>query len=332
VRLAREHFNYDSIKSEQERQAFDRLFHSVYSVTFNPEADILAEDKWGPERTLKAAWIEWLCKDQAAISMVQPSGISITGAKIDGEIHLAGTEVPFPLAFFHCYFTSGVNLQGTAVRGLHFEDTRLGQFYDLSTDKRVSLEASSLIVNGDANFERCNFFGSVLFSRAIINRKLRFLSDNFENQVFDLTEIDVASIDLDYIESQSGLILQNAKIKGDLVCFGSDFGAGDGFQGDGLSVGHDLLIFSTIAPNIAILSAAIGGSLGFEDDKYLSKSSKFKNIDLSFSKIDGDLLISAGILEGGLLTLSYVKLDRLAFQADGQSQSLLKRRQNRRAF
>jgi hypothetical protein len=96
VQLARKHFNYNLIKSEQEQKALDKLFLRVHQgkvAKFGPEnptdEDVSKGNSWGPERTVKAEWIVWVCKDPDAVKMVQPSGIEIDGAKVDGELDLS---------------------------------------------------------------------------------------------------------------------------------------------------------------------------------------------------------------------------------------------------
>jgi hypothetical protein len=69
VKLARKHFNHDSIRSQQERDALDKFFLSVHQgkeADFVPEGsseqDVSEGKSWGVERTIKAEWITWLCK------------------------------------------------------------------------------------------------------------------------------------------------------------------------------------------------------------------------------------------------------------------------------
>jgi hypothetical protein len=84
VKLARNHFQYDSMTSEQERKAFDVFFQNVHAgkrTDFRPEnspdEDVAKGDLWGPERTIKAEWIVWLYTDQVA-----PSAMAIRGTAL----------------------------------------------------------------------------------------------------------------------------------------------------------------------------------------------------------------------------------------------------------
>jgi hypothetical protein len=68
-----------------------------YESTNNDENDPRQGDTWGPERTIHAEVLRWLCIDYAAIRYVDPKGLLIHGARIDGTINLSMITIPFPL-------------------------------------------------------------------------------------------------------------------------------------------------------------------------------------------------------------------------------------------
>src|SRR5262245_11044757 len=48
---------------------------------------------WGGERTIRAALIRWLCVDQEAREYVDPRGLQIHGARIEGALDLSFVRV-----------------------------------------------------------------------------------------------------------------------------------------------------------------------------------------------------------------------------------------------
>src|SRR5260370_15861619 len=113
VKLARKHFNYDSIKSDQVRNVFDKFFLSVHQgnraffVRPGTKFDPSQGYSWGPEQTVESAWIVWVSTDPDAVKFVRPAGIQIYGAKIDGDLDLSWAKMQFQLAMDGCYFTGG---------------------------------------------------------------------------------------------------------------------------------------------------------------------------------------------------------------------------------
>src|SRR6267378_5132406 len=47
------------------------------------------ENGWGKERVIRAELIRWLCVDRRASNHVDPQGIMVHGAKVDGELDLS---------------------------------------------------------------------------------------------------------------------------------------------------------------------------------------------------------------------------------------------------
>jgi hypothetical protein len=160
--LARAHFNYDSITSEQEQRVFDTFFKNVQQgnetnlapaegkpTDLTPadqsSSDARHGDQWGVDRTIKAKWIVWLCKDPIASKMIPPGGIEISGAKIDGKVDLSWMKIQFQIRASGCYFKDSVILKWASVRGLKLEHA-----YIRGSDEK-SLDGDGLTVEGDIN-------------------------------------------------------------------------------------------------------------------------------------------------------------------------------------
>lgn len=68
-----------------------------------------------PSRTLRASLIVWLCTVREACSYLTHLGLSIKGAKIEGQLKLSFTILEFPLSFLNCAFTEKILLDRAKV-------------------------------------------------------------------------------------------------------------------------------------------------------------------------------------------------------------------------
>jgi len=59
-----------------------------YESVNGAENDLEQAATWGPERTIHTEVLRWLCVDRDAICHIDPRGLSIHGAKIDGTVFL----------------------------------------------------------------------------------------------------------------------------------------------------------------------------------------------------------------------------------------------------
>ena len=78
-------------------------------------------ESWGPERTLRAAILVWLCSDPVASRLVHPSGPGIIAARISGPLDLSYQTVPFPLTLVQCAIKDGVDISHARLRGLDLQ-------------------------------------------------------------------------------------------------------------------------------------------------------------------------------------------------------------------
>ena len=89
-----------------------------YENPNDAENDLRQADTWGPERTIHAEVLRWLCVDRGAIRHIDPKGLSIHGARVDGELDLRMITIPFPLFLVRCALREPVNLEFAEVRML----------------------------------------------------------------------------------------------------------------------------------------------------------------------------------------------------------------------
>ncbi len=101
-------------------------------------------ETWHRERSIDANLIRWLCADRDARALVDPTGIKVHGAKIDGALSLENLVVYFPLAFQHCSVRAGATLSGLETPLLDFQGSWVGP---LNADG-IRVKSNVLLGNG----------------------------------------------------------------------------------------------------------------------------------------------------------------------------------------
>jgi len=91
-----------------------------YGGQTEAESDPKYADAWGELRTIRAEVIRWLCIDREAIRHIDPRGIYIYGANIDGELDLRAVTILFPLFLERCVIRQRVRLNFAETRLLSF--------------------------------------------------------------------------------------------------------------------------------------------------------------------------------------------------------------------
>jgi hypothetical protein len=67
-------------------------------------------DIWSEEQGIRGGLVRWLCVEPRVQSRIDPLGIRIQSAKINGELNLSFVTVRFPLTFRSCKFTNPLRL------------------------------------------------------------------------------------------------------------------------------------------------------------------------------------------------------------------------------
>ena len=171
-------------------------------------------DKWGPERTLPADCLAWLCTDREAASFVTRKGIDIAGWKISGTLDLSSSHIPFPIRLHHCYFDQGID---TTYSRLHFLSLSGSHIQSFCGDA-MTVDNGLMLSDGF----RAN--GEVRLIGATIGRALFCDGGEFINP-------NGIAVGADGIRVGGDIQTRNAKVKGDLQFVGAIIG-GD-FSGNG---------------------------------------------------------------------------------------------------
>jgi uncharacterized protein YjbI with pentapeptide repeats len=223
-------------------------------VADGEEADFSAPDEgqndpaqgaaWGPERTIRAAFLHWLCTDAQAAACVPPKGIRIRGARIEGPLDFEGARLLHRLSLIRCAIPEGIlltdararriDLSGSYIRGLHADGLAVEGDLVLSGARLENpngdaLSAAGMTVEGDVLLdEGFHATGAVWLLRARIQGVLSCRSARLENPNGDALSADRMTVEgsvfLDQGFHATGAVqLPGARIGGALVCTDARF-------------------------------------------------------------------------------------------------------------
>lgn len=136
----------------------------------DPANDPSTANLWGPQRQIRYQLLRWLCADREAQQLMDPNGIQVFGARIDGSLELSSIAVGFSIILHNC--AAGViRLSSAQLNSLSLE----GSWID-------SLHADNATINGPV-FLRNGFHstGEVRFSEAHIGGNLDCSGGTFCN-------------------------------------------------------------------------------------------------------------------------------------------------------
>lgn len=84
---------------------------------------------WEPNRVIRAKVLEWICTDRLARQFVSHKGVLIIGARIDGLLDLAYSQMPFPIWLRRCSITEGIIFPGAEIKALHLDGSVTGPLF-----------------------------------------------------------------------------------------------------------------------------------------------------------------------------------------------------------
>ena len=214
IKLAKPDFTLSVPRRESE-------YKLLRSAIKGEEADYGADN----HNLLSASLIAWLCTYPKACSFLTHRGISIVGAKIEGNLNLKFASLNFPLVFRRCTFTQPISLERAKVKFLDLSGSYLAssKICDASgTQVSAALLATGIHVESDLLLSNVTSTGRISLDEATISGNL-----NCENSIFHNSEglTLVASgarikgaVLLRNVESTGRVSLEKAIIGRDLVC------------------------------------------------------------------------------------------------------------------
>ena len=254
----------------------------------DPSNDPSKANEWGPERQISAEVIRWLCVDKRARDHVDPEGIVVHGAKINGQLHLSYVTVPFPLRLWFCALTDGATLRSMQIPKLDLSDSFVG-----------SLQADGAVVNGDFFLRRLHAEGEVNLQGARVGGDFDCSSGRFVNPPRKELPGSGAALTADGIivmgnvflskyvsrafHAEGEVRLLGAQIGRNLDCQGGKFinppisgleGSGKALSVDGISVNGSVFLSNGFHAEgtVRVLDSRIGTNLECEGGEFINPS------------------------------------------------------------
>jgi hypothetical protein len=216
----------------------------------NPENS----EKWGPERTLRAEFLHWLCTNPEATPRIHSSGVAVLGAKITGLLDFTAATLHHPLVISESALKDII---------LAYAETHLLNFTGSSIG---SLFADGLSVKGSIILEKVKSHHEVRLLGAEISSQLACVGATFENpggRAFSADSLSVkGNLSLAGVTTQGEVRLLGAYIGGQFDCNGASFKnpGGKAFNADNISVKTDIFFSKVIAEGeVQFVNADIGG-------------------------------------------------------------------------
>jgi len=263
---------------------------------FDPGNNPAKGDSWGPERSIRAALIRWLCIDRDARNLVDPRGIHAHGARIEGSLDLSFVGVHFPLALRCCSLKEETKLRFLRIPTISFA----GSFVRSINAECAEVAGTISLSNGFS----CE--GEVQLLGARIGSNLDCGAGRFRNPAGK-------ALRADRIHIHGSLFLRNgfvaegevrllgAEIGGNFECNDGSFSnpSGSAISGDRMSVQGSVFLRDGFSAEgeVRLLGAQISGNLE-------CSSGKFKNPGGSALVVDrvnvkGNVLLLNGFVADG---------------------------------
>lgn len=182
------------------------------------ENDPSYAEKWGPERAIRAELIHWLCSDTKASRMVHANGVSIFGARIDGQLFLSDIKCPFGLALSQCRIMDPIICRSLTISYLQL----LGSQVSSIDAEFINVTAGLYLSHG------FSATGIIDLYRASIGGDLNCEDGKFTNSSSttikaDLAEVRGAVFFTGKFASSGKVSLISATIHGSLYCQNGQF-------------------------------------------------------------------------------------------------------------
>jgi hypothetical protein len=213
---------------------------------------------WGPERTVRAELIYWLCTDKAAVSLVHAKGITIAGAKIADKLDFECVDIPYNLGLLGCSLEN-INLRDASARSLAFDSCIIGGFSADRFETSGGLFMRNVKVAGEVRLLGGNIGGDLCCTGAEFNNPsgMALMADGIKvkGNVF-LSE---------KFKAKGEVRLLGAEIGGGLECDGADFNNpnGNALFADRLTIKGSIYLRNGFKASgeVRLLGAEIGASL-----------------------------------------------------------------------
>jgi hypothetical protein len=284
----------------------------------DPNNDPSQAENWDRERSVRAEIVRWLCVDREARIRVDPKGILLYAARIDGPLDLAFVTVPFPVNFWCCRVKDDANLMYVDIPALYLLGSRVQE-----------IRADGATVKGSVFLrDRFHAEGEVRLIGAQIGGDLDCLGGTFKNPPKEKVDSSGKALHADRISVAGSVFLRDgfsaegevrllgAQIGGNLDCLGGTFknplkekvnSSGKALSADGIRVTGGVFLKNSFSAEgeVRLLGAQIGGNLD-------CLGGTFKNPPKEKVDSSGKALSADGIRVTGGVFL------RIGFSAEGE--------------
>jgi hypothetical protein len=232
-----------------------------YESLDDAKNDLQQADTWGPERTIHAEVVRWLCVDHDAIRYIDPKGLSIHGARIDGGLDLSMVPIPFPLFLVRCALRGSLNLE--------FAEVRLLEIIGSTTQ---AIHGHGMVVHGDLRLlDGFDARGPVELFSATIDGNLDCTGGQFHHKdegalLADLAKIGGTVFLSEKFQAEGEVRLVGATINGDLNCIGGQFHhkGRTALSASGAKINGNVFLRNKFQGEVDLTGATITGHLDCE--------------------------------------------------------------------
>jgi hypothetical protein len=155
----------------------------------NPESKRLnspaSEAEWGPDRTLRAEVVKWLCETSRFWNPIGGGVIDIRGAMIKGELRLDNLSIDVVLRFLRCCFEGTIFLRNATLRTIDLEGTYVfpTKVDDNSKKGTRCITATEANINGSVRLnDGFCAYGTVNFDNSRVNGNFQCSGSKFVNR------------------------------------------------------------------------------------------------------------------------------------------------------
>ncbi|MGA9780152.1 MAG: hypothetical protein ACLPRE_01840 [Limisphaerales bacterium] len=143
----------------------------LYRTTSDKDSDPANSLNWSTNRIIRGDLLAWLCTDPQAATLVSYQGIQLQGFRIDGQVNLTFSHIPFQLTAIDCAFTGDIRLDRCHVPA-----------FTLVRCYFKNLEARGAEINGNVLLrDGCKADGVVRFAFAVVDGSFDCQGSHFIN-------------------------------------------------------------------------------------------------------------------------------------------------------
>jgi hypothetical protein len=266
---------------------------------------------WSSNRTVRASLIEWLVRDPLTGKYINPNGIRIAGARIEGYLDLSHLLLRWPLGLPRCFIPSGLTLFFTRAMNLDLAGCWTGPI----KATRLVVEGSLLLgaasrVSGELDLADATIEGDLdCAGGSFLNPSdsaIRAVGLKVNGSVMLGTRSRPADGGVDAFRSSGEVNFTGAQIGGDLDCEGGRFRAPSGknaLAAKAIRVSGSVLMrarrwqgrrvdFFLAYGEVTLEDAQIGAALDCSGGHFINRNATALNFN--GGKVEGNLFLNQG--------------------------------------